>query len=151
MGLAMDGALEIRRLGWQDLDILCAVPEGLFDFPVDAAQAAAFLADPGHEIVAAFTDGLMVGMATGTVLLHPDKAPCMFVNEVGVREDYRQRGIGSLIMERFLEVARGRGCEGVWLGTEADNGSARALYLKVGGRETEGLVIYDWDGVMDEA
>lgn len=146
----MGARLEIRRLGVQDLGILSAVPEGLFDFPVDAGQAAAFLADPGHEIVAGFSDGVMVAMATGTVLLHPDKPPCMFVNEVGVREEYRQRGIATLVLEQFLEVARARGCEGIWLGTEGDNGSARALYLKVGGRETKGLVIYDWDGVMDE-
>lgn len=147
----MAATLEIRQLGPGDLDLLCGVGEGLFDFPVLRVQAAAFLADPGHEIVAGFSDGVMVGMATGTVLLHPDKPPAMFVNEVGVREEYRQRGIATLILERFLAVARARGCEGVWLGTEADNGSARALYLKVGGRETEGLVIYDWDGVMDEA
>lgn len=146
----MPVTLEIRQLGRGDLDLLCALPEGLFDFPVIPAQAAAFLADPGHAMVAAFRDGVMVGMASGTVLLHPDKPPVMFVNEVGVREEDRQRGIATLMMERFLTLARARGCEGVWLGTEADNGSARALYHKVGGRETEGLVIYDWDGVRDE-
>lgn len=146
----MEPSIEIIRLRTADLELLCRVPEGLFDFAVDRVQAAAFLADPGHEIVLGLCNGVVVGMATGTVLLHPDKPPVMFVNEVGVSEEYRQRGFATLILERFLAVARARGCEGVWLGTEADNDSARALYRKVGGRETAGLVIYDWDGVMDE-
>ena len=146
----MAATLEVRRLTTADLCLLCAVSEGIFDDPVDPVQAGAFLADPGHEIVVAFLNGVVVGMATGTVMLHPDKRPTMFINEVGVHEANRRQGIATLIVQSLLDVARARGCDGVWLGTEADNGSARGLYDKLGARATEGVVIYDWDGMMNE-
>ena len=61
----------------------------------------------------------------------------------------RKLGIGSALVERLLNVARARGCQGIWLATEADNFAARALYRTVGARETGGIVVYDWDGAMD--
>ncbi|MCA9554216.1 MAG: hypothetical protein KC933_29545, partial [Myxococcales bacterium] len=36
---------------------------------------------------------LAVAFASGTVLLHPDKAPGFFVNEVGTRESHLRRGL----------------------------------------------------------
>lgn len=145
----MAATLEVRRLGAADLDLLCAAPEGIFDDPVDRAEAAAFLADPGHEIVMAFLDGVAVGMATGTVIRHPDRRPALFINEVGVVEAHQRQGIATLIVECLLDVARARGCDGAWLGTEADNAAARGLYEKLGGQPSAGVVIYDWDGATE--
>src|SRR5690606_23435245 len=99
------------RLGPEHLDMLCAVSEGLFDEPVDPVQAAAFLGEPGHEIILAMAGDLAVGMATGTVLLHPDKPPGFFVNEVGVRDAWLRRGIGKAMMSELVALARARGCE----------------------------------------
>lgn len=139
--------ITFRHLGPDDLPLLLAVPEGVFDNPVDAGQAAAFLADPLHDIVLAYAGDQAVGMATGTVLLHPDKPPAMFVNEVGVREDWQRRGIGRALMERLIEVARARGCKGIWLGTEPDNDAALALYRSMGGDE-EAFIGFGWDDAL---
>ena len=43
-----------------------------------------------------------------------------------------------------LDEAERQDFDYIWLGTESDNEPARALYRKLGARETEGLVIYDW-------
>ena len=137
--------ITLRPLGPDDFDLLIAVPEGLFDGPVRAEQARAFLDDPLHEIVLAFDGDLAVGLASGTVLLHPDKAPAFFINEVGVRESHQRRGIGRAVTERLIATARGRGCEGIWLGTEADNAPALALYRAMKGDEVRG-VFFGWDG-----
>jgi aminoglycoside 6'-N-acetyltransferase I len=136
-----------RHLGPQDLDLLLSVPDGLFDNPVDSIQARAFLADPLHEIVLAFDGDLAVGMASGTVLLHPDKPPAMFINEVGVRRDWHRRGIGKAVTETLFDVARVRGCIGIWLGTEAENKPAIALYRSLGGDEVKG-VYFGWDDAL---
>ncbi len=132
-----------------DLDRLLAVPEGLFDGPVRPDQAAAFLNDPGHELVLAYAGDLAVGMASGTILLHPDKPPALFVNEVGVRDDWRRRGIGTAVAEKLFAIARQRGCEGIWLGTEPDNDAALALYRKLKGQEMPG-VYFGWDDALAE-
>jgi ribosomal protein S18 acetylase RimI-like enzyme len=145
----MDQAIIIRHLGPDDLELLLAVPEGLFDEAVDAVQAAAFLADPMHEIMLAYDGDLAVGMVTGTILLHPDKPPSMFVNEVGTRDGWQRRGIARALTERFLDLARARGCEGIWLGTEPDNVPALGLYRMLGGQELT-FVGFGWDGAFDD-
>ncbi|MFN3857785.1 MAG: GNAT family N-acetyltransferase [Caulobacter sp.] len=139
-------ALEILRLGPGDDAVLAGAD--VFDYPVRPDQARAFLADPGHEIVVARQDGRIIGMATGVVLLHPDKQPAFFINEVGVDEDQRRSGVGRQLVEHLLEIARERGCRGIWLATEEDNVAARALYRRTMARETGGIVVYDWDDAM---
>ncbi len=137
--------ITIRNLGPEDAHILERVREGTFDHAVDPARAWAFLATRVNDIVVALDRGDVIGFASGTVLMHPDKPTQFFVQEVGVHEDYRRQGIAARLLERIFDLARDRGCEGIWLGTEADNEPARALYRKLGARETGGLVIYDWD------
>lgn len=144
----MKNRITFRSLGLHDLPLLMAVPKGLFDNPIDPAQAAAFLTDPRHELVLAFEGDLAVGMASGTVLLHPDKPPAMFVNEVGVRDSHHRQGIGKAVTQELFTIARARGCKGIWLGTEADNAPALALYRKLGGDELQGFY-FGWDGALD--
>ncbi len=122
----------------------------VFDNPVDPAQLAAFVEDAGHELVFAMVGTRVVGMASGNRMLHPDKLPAFFINEVGVNEDMQRRGIGTALSDMLMNVARSKGYQGMWLATELDNIEARALYMKLDGRETEGIVVYDWDRAMDE-
>jgi len=145
----MAQTITLRMLGPDDFDLLMAVPEGLFDHTIRPNQARVFLDDPLHELVLAFDGGLAVGMASGQIMLHPDKPPAFFVAEVGVREDYQRRGIATQLCDALLKLARDRGCQGIWLATETDNVAARTLYGALGARETEGIVVYDWDGAMD--
>jgi ribosomal protein S18 acetylase RimI-like enzyme len=141
----MRETITLRRLGPEDLDVLMAVEDGLFDNAIRPDQAEAFLNDGLHEMVLAFDGSDVVGMASGQIMLHPDKVPAFFINEVGVRESHQRRGIAKLLCNRLIGVGRARGCEGIWLATEGDNLPARALYRAMGARETEDIVVYDWD------
>lgn len=150
MGLSrMAETITLHLMGPDDLERLMAVGAGLFDNPLRRDQAAAFLAAPGHLLVLAYAKSQAVGMASGQVMLHPDKPAAFFINEVGVRESHRKRGIAKRLCARLLEEARMMGCEGIWLATEACNTAARALYRSLAAQETGGIVVYDWDGVMD--
>ncbi len=121
----------------------------VFDHPVDPAQLSAFVENTHHELIFAISETKVVGLASGAILLHPDKPPIFFVNEVGVDANMRSKGIATALLQKLLDVARRRGCQGIWLATEVDNDEARGLYRKLKARETEGFVIYDWDGAMD--
>jgi aminoglycoside 6'-N-acetyltransferase I len=121
-----------------------SVRPGLFDNPLDREQARAFLNDPKNWLVLAYDGSNAVGMASATILLHPDKQPALFVNEVGVRDSHQRRGIGKLVSQALIDRARAEGVKGVWLGTETDNVAARALYRSLGGEEVLG-VFYGWD------
>jgi ribosomal protein S18 acetylase RimI-like enzyme len=141
--------IEFAELGPGDLPRLLAVEPDLFDEPIRPDQAALFLADPMNLCLLAHDGPLAVGMLTGTILRHPDKAPALFINEVGTRDAWQRRGIATALMQRALDWARRRGCEGVWLGTEADNLPAQALYRSLGADEVAGA-FYGWDGALDE-
>ncbi|MFQ1699059.1 GNAT family N-acetyltransferase [Loktanella agnita] len=145
----MRDTISFRHLGPDDLDLLLAVGKGLFDNAILPAQAQAFLQDPYHETILAHAGAEAVGMASGQIMLHPDKPPAFFINEVGVREAYQRRGIAGRLCAELMAVARARGCQGIWLATEADNHAACALYRSLAARETDGIVVYDWDGAMD--
>ena len=136
--------ITIRNLGPEDAHILDRVAEGVFDNAVDPAQAFGFLATRVNEIVVALQGGTVVGFASGTVLMHPDKPFGFFINEVGVGDDFRRQGIAARCVRRIVELARDRGCEEIWLATEADNVPARGLYRKLGAEETEGIVMYEF-------
>ena len=142
-----DIPITIRNLGPEDAHILDRVRPGTFDNPIDPSRAYAFLATRLNEIVVALTQGEVIGFASGTVLMHPDKDPQFFVNEVSVHPDVRQMGIAKRLMDRISDLAWDRGCNGIWLATEDDNAPARALYEAIGGRETKGIVVYDWGDV----
>jgi aminoglycoside 6'-N-acetyltransferase I len=139
---------EFRILQRRDLDVLCAVEPGLFDGPVDPARALAFLESDLHLMAAAFEEGQIVSFASGTILLHPDKPPGLFINEVGTRDGYTRRGMATEVTKALIAEGRRRGCEGAWLATEPQNAAARSLYVKLGGEE-QVLHGFAWDGAFD--
>lgn len=142
----MDG-IRLHPVGPDDVALLMAVPEGLFDEPMRADQARAFIADEHSLMFLAFDGDLAAGMASGTIVLHPDKAPSLFINEVGVRQSHQRRGIGTALTQALIGAARRRGLEGIWLGTEMDNAPARALYRSLGGQEVI-AALYSWDDAI---
>lgn len=141
--------MNIRRLGPDDLDLLSGVAPGLFDGPVLPAQAKAFLHDPHHHIVVALDGGQVVAFASGTVTLHPDKPPSLFINEVGTRDSHQRRGYGAAVTRTLIEAGRAQGCQGAWVGTEPDNAPARAFYAALGGQALD-FVGYSWDGAFGD-
>ena len=135
--------IRIRLLGPTEAAVLDRVGPEVFDNAVNPRYAAEFFADPRHHIVVALDGDVVVGMATGVHYVHPDKAPELFVNEVGVASTHRQRGIAQEMMRTLLAHGRALGCVGAWVGTEADNTAARRLYESVGAaKDAEPFVLY---------
>ncbi|WP_323763560.1 GNAT family N-acetyltransferase [Marinovum sp.] len=140
--------MQVRILGAQDIALLENVTPGLFDHALRPDQARAFLMSPLQAMAVATEAGDLVSFASGTVLLHPDKRPGFFVNEVGTRESHRRRGLGRAVTEALFAHVRAIGCAGIWLGTEPDNTAALALYRSLGGDEQR-FVGFGWDGAFD--
>ena len=143
----MTDPIVYRHLGPEDFDLLSGVKPGLFDESIRPKQARAFLDDPLHELILAFEGNAAVGMVSGTILLHPDKEPAMFINELGVRESHQRRGIATKLTEAMIALARSRECKGIWLGTEAHNVEAVAFYRTLDCDEVAGF-FYGWDDAL---
>jgi predicted N-acetyltransferase YhbS len=90
--------IEIRLLGQGDIEVLSDVAEGVFDNPVESRWARAFLDDERHHMVVALEGSRVVGMASAVDYVHPDKAPQLWINEVGVAPSHQQRGIGRRLL-----------------------------------------------------
>jgi len=76
--------VEIRRLQAGDDALVKYVAEDVFDEPVRPDRLAAYLASPGHLMVVAMADGLVVGQCAAVIHRHPDKASELYIDEVGV-------------------------------------------------------------------
>ncbi len=84
-------------------------------------------------------------MASGVHYVHPDKAPELWVNEVGVAPAQQGRGVGRRILAVLLEHGRALGCQEAWLLTDDSNAAARRMYAAAGGRETTRQIMVSFD------
>jgi aminoglycoside 6'-N-acetyltransferase I len=127
-------SIEIRLLLPGDAPLLRNAAAGVFDHAV-GEWSEEFLADPRHHLAVAIDNGRIVGMASGVHYVHPDKAPELWVNEVGVSPSHRGRGLGRRILAALLAHGRTLGCGEAWLLTDPENTAARRMYAAAGGVE----------------
>ena len=120
--------VEIRRLLTGDDALVMQVAEDVFDKSVRADRLAAYLASPGHFMIVALADGVVVGQCAAVIHRHPDKVSELYIDEIGVSPAFQRQGIARKMLDAMFAIGREHGCEEAWVGTEPDNVAARALY-----------------------
>jgi ribosomal protein S18 acetylase RimI-like enzyme len=119
--------------------------ERLFDNPVDGEATRRFLENDANHLLIAYVDGEPAGFVSATELTHPDQSqPELFPNELGVDAAYRGRGIGRRLVVQLWELARGRGCRGMWVLTAEANAAANKVYAAAGGVRARAEIMYQW-------
>ena len=78
----------------------------LFDDLPDRDASYKFLNTPGHHLLFAFEEERPVGFVSGAELVHPDKGTEMYLNELGVDEQFQGRGIATQLVEAMIELAK---------------------------------------------
>jgi aminoglycoside 6'-N-acetyltransferase I len=139
----------IVRVGPAEAGLLERVALDVFDEDIDPGRLAAYLADPGHLMVLAVTDGpegdrQVVGQARGMIHRHPDQPTELYIDNLGVTPDRRRERLATRMLDELVAWGVELGCEEAWVGTEADNEPARALYAKRGA-EAETFVMYFYE------
>jgi len=135
--------MEIVRLTVGD-DATVAAMSHLFDGPSIAEHAHRFLADDRHHLLLARDGDVAVGFVSGVEMTHPDKGTEMFLYELAVDDDWQRQGIGVALVRALRELAKERGCYGMWVLTDADNEAALATYASAGGSPSD-QVMLDWE------
>jgi ribosomal protein S18 acetylase RimI-like enzyme len=136
--------VRIHRLSPGDEHIVLG-GAALFDAPPTEAWTSRFLASEGHHLLVALDDGdHPAGFISGVETTHPDKGTEMFLYELSVAPEHRNRGIGRSLVEALGELARERGCYGMWVGTEPDNAAALTAYLAAGAEPPEPFISLSW-------
>jgi ribosomal protein S18 acetylase RimI-like enzyme len=116
----------------------------LFDGPVRENATRRFLEEDGNHFLIAYEGDQPAGFVSGVEVTHPDKGTEMFLYELGVEERFQRRGFGRALVERLSEVARQRGCYGMWVVTDDQNAAALATYEGSGARPEHGQVVLTW-------
>ena len=132
---------EINQASWDDADDM-----SLFD--VDALSA--YLESQGTRFVACHDivdgDRTLFGIASARLEMKPyDKTRWLYVDEVDVCTNQRQKGAGKAMMRKLIEIAKIANCKEVWLGTELDNHAANALYNSLNPDEVAQFIGYAYE------
>jgi ribosomal protein S18 acetylase RimI-like enzyme len=133
--------LEIRRA--TTLEEVAAADE-VFDEKSQPDWTRRFLESPDHHLLVAYAGGVVAGMVTGVETTHPDKGTEMFLYELGVLDEFQNRGIGRALVAALASLARERGCYGMWVLTEHDNVAALKAYGAAGGVQDGRPVMLSW-------
>ena len=121
-----------------------ATVQPLFDHELRPEAVKRFLADPTHHLLAAYSGEAAAGFVSGVEMTHPDKGTEMFLYELAVEEASRNRGIGRALVRALADLARERGCYGMWVLTDSDNAAALAAYRAAGAGPPEPNMMLSW-------
>jgi len=132
---ASRGQITFRRVTAADAGLFADIATDVFDEPITADRLSAYLEAPGHLMVLALLDGVVVGQASAVIHMHPDKARELYVDEVGTASSHLRQGIATGMLKELFAWGRELGCSEAWLGTELDNYAAISLYRGFKGKE----------------
>lgn len=121
-----------KRLGVDDFPTLQNVAEDVFDDVIDFHFAKNFLQEARNILIVALDGDRVVAQIVAVVHQHVD-APCdLFIENLGVAPDWRRRGVARRLIALAFEAGAELGAKTAWVGTEADNDPANALYRSTG-------------------
>lgn len=88
----------------------------------------------------------LLGIASARIEQKPyDHERWMYVDEVDVCADQRRQGAGTLLMQALIDLAEAEGCEELWLGADADNEAAQALYQSLDPDDVTSVVGFTYE------
>jgi aminoglycoside 6'-N-acetyltransferase I len=104
------------------------VADDVFDDSIAPDLLERHLRSADTALFVAVRDRQIVGQLQAFIHRHPDARASMYIDNLGVAPELRRAGIASRLLAAARDLARGEGCESVWLATEPDNEAARAFY-----------------------
>ena len=125
---------DIRILGTGDAAVLDRIAPDVFDEPIKPQWVADLLGDGRHHLAVALEEGVVVGMASAVHYVHPDKAPELWINEVGVAAAHQRRGLAGRLLRALFARGRELGCVQAWVLADQSNTVAHRLYVSAGGQ-----------------
>jgi GNAT superfamily N-acetyltransferase len=122
--------VDIWKLGPEDWELLSRAVATFTEG--DAAAPDLFLSDPRTHAFVALEREEVVGWCYGAELFRPEGRWMMLLYGIDVVERARRRRVGRELLDRFVELARSKGHDRMWLFTDAGRVAARALYEDAG-------------------
>ena len=120
--------IDIHHITPANMALLDHADPDVFDHAIDPAHLAAYATAPLHAMFVAIDGPLVVGQIRGSVHLQPDRAPDLYIDNLGTAPSHQRRGIASRMMDAMLAWGAAQGCTYAWVATETDNDGANGFY-----------------------
>ncbi len=108
--------------------LLARIADDVFDEAIQHDLLAAYVSDPRHAMMIAEEDGLVIGQIRGNIHMQPDRAPDLYIDNLGTAPSHQRRGIATDLMKAMLAWGEAQGCTYAWVATETDNAQANGFY-----------------------
>lgn len=142
--------INVRQAVLSDLEVLVPLFDGYRQFygresnPVAAADFLSARFNHGESVLFVAQDA---EVPAGFAQLYPSfssisLARIFILNDIYVPEQWRQRRVGSLLIEAAVEYARSLGAARLSLSTAVTNQTAQALYQSAGWQRDEKFYYY---------
>lgn len=111
--------------------------DGIADpmLPVDAYLKKLLAQQTFHVYVATVGGRVVGGLSAYELTMFDKEENEMFLYEIGVSQQFRQRGIARALIEALKHTCRRKGIRVVFVATSLDNEAARQLYRTTGADE----------------
>jgi GNAT superfamily N-acetyltransferase len=92
-----------RRITKQDFDQIVQVIDQWWGGPISASAHPIFFYELGDHALVVEQGSVMIGFLLGFIASSTDGSKTGYVHLVGIHPDYRRRGVGRLLYNRFVE------------------------------------------------
>jgi aminoglycoside 3-N-acetyltransferase I len=131
----------IKKLSPTDIDLarqliqLWNEQDQIEDPPVPSEPYLSnLLSTEGFHVYAAVWEGKLIGGLTAYELaMFKEEIKEMFLYEIGVHEQYQQKGIAKSLIQELKKACDQKGIKIIFVGTSMDNLAAQQLYAGTGG------------------
>ena len=138
--------MKIITLEKNNAHLLNNIAEDVFDHKIDSNALQSFLDCPQHIMLLAIENDLVIGMVSAVEYFHPDKPSQLWINEIGVTPNQRNKKIGKQLIKKIIKKGKKRGCKYAWLGTDIDNHKAQRYFSSLpNGNKPEKFLLYEWE------
>jgi ribosomal protein S18 acetylase RimI-like enzyme len=129
--------MQTRHITKKDFDRIVEVIDQWWGGPISASAHPMFFYELGEHALVVEQGEEMIGFLLGFLANGSDGAPTGYVHLVGIHPDYRRRGVGRLLYDKFLEVCRAAKCTRMKAITTPGNEGSIRFHVAQGWRTTE--------------
>jgi ribosomal protein S18 acetylase RimI-like enzyme len=130
--------MDVRRITKVDFDRIVEVIDHWWGGPISTFAHPIFFYELGGEALVVEEGDLMIGFLLGFLAKNAQGGPgeigtrIGYVHLVGIHPDYRRRGVGRLLYDRFTQDSRAADCVGMKAITAPGNEGSIRFHVALG-------------------
>jgi aminoglycoside 3-N-acetyltransferase I len=97
-----------------------------------------------HVVVASVNNTVIGGLTAYEIEMYKKETSEIFLFEIEVKEEYRQQGVGSLLIHKLKDICKQSSIQQIFVLTSRNNDSALKLYNSTGGVADNEFILFNY-------